>query len=123
MSIVTAITGILGGGTGKAIESIASEWIETVGETAEAAALMIKTLDPNGLMRRRLSARVTDLYTAYIVIALLLIVAQSFGLGDPKEVAAAAKNITELFVPITTMFSLVLSASFGVNYANVKKGD
>jgi hypothetical protein len=121
MSFVSAVAGILGGGTGKAIENIASEWIETAGETAEAAALMVKTLDPNGLMRRRLSARVTDLYTAYIVIALLLMVAQSFGFGDAVEVAAATKNITELFVPITTMFSLVLSASFGVNYANVRK--
>ena len=67
-----------GGGAVKAIENIASEWITTDMESAEAKVLMVKTLDPNGLMRRRLSERVTDLYTLYILTALMLLIFESF---------------------------------------------
>ena len=38
-----------------AVERVALEAIDTPGEKAEAKALWIKTLDPNGLMRRNLS--------------------------------------------------------------------
>ena len=44
-----------GAGVVKSIENIASEWIETDMESAEAKVLMIKTLDANGKMRRDLS--------------------------------------------------------------------
>lgn len=120
MSILSIVSGIFSGGTVKSIENIAKEWIETDIEQAEAKALMVKTLDPNGLMRRNLSARVTTLYTIYIITTLLLIIADAFGIGNASDVATASTNITELFIPITSMFSLVLSASFGVNYANIK---
>jgi hypothetical protein len=110
------------GGVVKSIESIASEWIETDMESAEAKVLMVKTLDPNGLMRRDLSSRVTNLYTLYIVTALILLICESFGLGDLAQIAAATTKVTDLFVPITTLFGVIVSASFGVNYANTKQG-
>jgi len=109
-------------GAVKSIENIASEWIETNMEEAEAKVLMVKTLDPNGLMRRDLSSRVTSLYTLYIVTALILLICESFGVGDPVQIAAATTKVTDLFVPITTLFGVIVSASFGVNYANTKQG-
>ena len=111
----------LGGGAVKSIENIASEWIETNMEEAEAKVLMVKTLDPNGLMRRDLSSRVTSLYTLYIVTTLILLICESFGLGDPVQIVTATTKVTDLFVPITTLFGVIVSASFGVNYANTKK--
>ncbi len=111
----------LTGGAVKSIENIASEWIETDMESAEAKVLMVKTLDPNGLMRRDLSSRVTNLYTLYIVTALVLLICESFGLGDLAQIAVATAKVTELFVPITTLFGVIVSASFGVNYANTKQ--
>jgi len=115
------IKSIFTGGGLKSIENIASEWIETDMESAEAKVLMVKTLDPNGLMRRDLSNRVTDLYTLYIVAALVLLICESFGAGDATAIAAATEKVTELFVPITTLFGVIVSASFGVNYANTKQ--
>jgi len=110
------------GGAFKSIENIASEWIETEMESAEAKVLMVKTLDPNGLMRRDLSNRVTNLYTLYIVTALILLICESFGLGNMESIAAATTKVTALFLPITTLFGVIVSASFGVNYANTKQG-
>ena len=115
------ITNLFSGGIVKSIENIASEWIETDMESAEAKVLMVKTLDPNGLMRRDLSKRVTNLYTLYIVTALILLMCESFGLGDAEAIATATQKVTELFVPITTLFGVIVSASFGVNYANTKQ--
>lgn len=122
----SVIKGIFGGGGMKTVENIATEWIETDTEKAEAKALMVKTLDPNGLMRRELSRKVAGLYTLYIVVTLLLLIAESFGLGpmnsEELAVSVATDKVTELFVPITSLFGVIVSASFGVNYANVKSG-
>jgi len=115
------IKSIFTGGGVKAIENIASEWIETDMESAEAKVLMVKTLDPNGLMRRDLSNRVTSLYTLYIVVTLILLICESFGYGDAKSIAVATAKVSELFIPITTLFGVIVSASFGVNYANTKQ--
>ena len=112
---------IFTGGAIKSIESIAKEFIETDMESAEAKALMVKTLDPNGLMRRDLSNRVTSLYTLYIITTLVLLMCESFGYGNAESIAAATSKVTELFIPITTLFGLIVSASFGVNYANTKQ--
>ena len=109
------------GGGFKTVENIALEWIETGKETAEAAAIMVKTLDPNGLMRRQLSKDVTQLYKIYIVTTLILLICEAFGLGDPVAIASATTKVTALFVPITTLFGVIVSASFGVNYANTKQ--
>ena len=119
MSIFSKI--LSGSGVVKSIENIASEWITTDMESAEAKVLMVKTLDPNGLMRRNLSSRVADLYTLYIVISLALLAFEFFGFGNAITTAAATTKIVDLFVPITSLFTIIVSASFGVNYANVRK--
>ena len=49
------ITSLFSSGVIGSIERIASEAIETDMESAEAKSLFIKTLDPNGMMRRELS--------------------------------------------------------------------
>jgi hypothetical protein len=115
------LASLLNGGAFKSVENIASEWIETDLESAEAKTLMIKTLDPNGVMRRELSRKVSWLYTLYIVTALFLLICESFGVGDAREIATATTKVTELFAPITTLFGVIVSASFGVNYANTKQ--
>jgi len=109
------------GGGFKTIENIATEWIETDMDSAEAKVLMVKTLDPNGLMRRDLSNKVSELYTLYIVVALLLLICEAFGFGDATAISTATTKVTNLFVPITTLFGVIVSASFGVNYANTKQ--
>lgn len=124
--IWNALKSIFGGGAVKSIENIASEWIETDKEKAEAQTLMIKTLDPNGLMRRNLSDRVAALYTVYLITTLVLLICESFGLGpvngEQLAVSVATEKVTDLFTPITTLFGVIVSASFGVNYANTKAG-
>ena len=122
MSIFSKIGSIFTGGAIKSLENIASEWIETDMESAEAKVLMVKTLDPNGKMRRDLSSRVTDLYTLYIIVTLILLILESFGIGDLAGIATATDKVTDLFSPITTLFGVIVSASFGVNYANTKAG-
>ena len=121
--MLSKILGLFTGGAIKSIENIASEWIETDIESAEAKVLMVKTLDPNGMMRRELSRRVTGLYTLYIVVTLLLLIAESFGIGPIIDgalaVSTATTKVAELFVPITTLFGVIVSASFGVQYSNV----
>tara|TARA_R110002096_G_scaffold126118_1_gene272656 strand:- start:350 stop:721 length:372 start_codon:yes stop_codon:yes gene_type:complete len=121
MGVFSTIKSIFTGGAIKSIENIASEWIETDLESAEAKVLMVKTLDPNGKMRRDLSNRVTALYTLYIVTALTLLICESFGLGDVAQITVATTKVAELFFPITTLFGVIVSASFGVNYANTKQ--
>lgn len=115
------LSGLFGGDTMGSIERVAKEWIETKKETAEAGAIMIKALDPNGLMRREISRRVTQLYTLYMVSMVVLITMRSFGIGDPEGTSQAITELTSLFVPITAMFSAIVSASFGVNAMNTHK--
>ena len=122
MSVFSKLASIFTGGAIKSIENIASEWIETDMESAEAKVLMVKTLDPNGKMRRDLSNRVTDLYTLYILVTLSLLILESFGIGDQLGIAIATGKVTDLFAPITTLFGVIVSASFGVNYVNTKSG-
>ena len=122
------IVGFFSGGTMKSIENIASEWIETGTEEAEAKTIMIKALDPNGLMRRQLSRRVSMLYTVYIFTMLFMIslefICAFSGLNVNNDaIALATSKSVELFVPITTLFGTIVTASFGVNAYNVKKGN
>lgn len=126
MSFLSAIGSIFSGGAVKSIENIASEWIETDLEKAEAKTLMLKTLDPNGLMRRNQSDRVLTLYTVYMLTMVVLLIGESFGLGpmngEVLAVSLATTKLTALFVPITGMVTMIISASFGVNYQNSKQG-
>lgn len=113
--------------SGNAIEKIASEWIETDMEKAEASAVMVKTLDPNGMMRRELSRRVATLYAIYLITALLLLAIEfiyvMFGVEiDFAQLSATTEKVKDLFLPISTLFGIIVTASFGVNYANVKSG-
>lgn len=121
-----AIASIFTGGAVKSIENIASEWIETDLESAEAKVLMVKTLDPNGLMRRDLSQRVTALYTLYLAVMLSLLAIEFIAVMagfdiDFTQLAVTTDKVVSLFVPITTLFGAIVSASFGVNYANTKQ--
>ena len=116
------IKSVFSSGVMGSVERIASEAIETQKETAEAKSLFIKTLDPNGIMRRELSRFACVMYGLFLTTALILIVLSSFGVGDVVGSKEALGAITELFMPITTAWGAIVSASFGVNYTNAKKG-
>lgn len=115
------ITSIFTGGGMSSIERIASEFIETDMESAEAKALMIKTLDPNGKMRRDLSTFASRAYGFYLISTTILIFMHSFGLGDATASKEAMDGMTELFLPITTSWAAIVGASFGVNGVNSYK--
>ena len=110
------------GGALGTIEKIASEVIETEKESAEAKSLFIKTLDPNGLLRRDLSRTASMLYTFYLISTTVLIFAHAYGLGDAVASKEALENMTSLFTPVTTAWGAIVSASFGVNSFNISKG-
>lgn len=125
-------TSIFGGGIVKSIENIASEWIETDMESAEAKALMIKTLDPNGKMRRDQSNNVGGMYKLYLMATTVMIAIEliySMYVGDTLmandyvlvAISNATTKMTDLFLPITTLYGIIVTASFGVNYANTKQ--
>ena len=115
------ISKLLGGGVVGSIERIALEAIETDKETAEAKALYVKTLDPNGIMRRELSRFACFAYGWYLLITTLLIGLHSFGVGDSSISKEAIDAMTELFLPITTAWGGIVGASFGVNATNSVK--
>jgi|TARA_Y100000034_G_scaffold132844_1_gene196819 hypothetical protein len=116
---------LLSGGLFKSVENIATEWIETDKESAEAQAIMVKTLDPNGLMRRDISNRVLSLYQLYVYIMCFLLALEFFNFvpngTSLEQMAGATAKLVDLFVPVTSMVGIIVGASFGVNYANVKK--
>jgi hypothetical protein len=104
------------------IERVAMEAIETDKESAEAKALWVKTLDPNGIMRRELSRFSCQAYGFYLLITSLLLLTHAFGIGDPTQSKEAAELMTQLFLPITTAWGGIVGASFGVNATNSIKG-
>ena len=113
---------ITGGGVVKSLENLASEFIETDMESAEAKALMVKTLDPNGKMRRDLSRFACKAYGFYLIAMVLLSFMVAFGIGDAAGATEAAKMMQDLFLPITAAWSAIVGASFGVNATNSIKG-
>ena len=125
---------LLSGGAIKSIENIATEWIQTDRETAEAKAIMVKTIDPNGKMRRDLSQFASIAYGFYLIATTVLIFMSVWGVGGDlcavvEEVQqcvpradAASERMTGLFVPITASWSAIVGASFGVNGVNSFKG-
>ena len=124
------LASLFGGGAMKAVTDIATEWIDTDKETAEAKALFVKTLDPNGNMRRQLSIFASRAYGFYLGATVLLIFMSVWGIGGEtcaSEVCqanadVAASRMTELFLPITGSWAAIVSASFGVNATNSYKG-
>lgn len=113
---------LLSGGLVGAVERISSEWIETNQEKAEAQALMVKTLDPNGKMRRDLSKFACLAYGFYLVAMVVLSFMVAFDAGDATGATTAATMMQDLFLPITTAWGGIVSASFGVNGVNSFKG-
>lgn len=115
------LSSLFGGGIVKSIENIALEAIQTDREKAEASTIMLKALDPNGAMRRQISKTVLMLYVMYVLIMMVLLMVQSFELGNTAGVEKAIANLVDLFVPITTSFTAIVGASFGVNGINSYK--
>jgi len=116
------LSSIFSSGAVSAVEKLGSEWIETNQEKAEAQALMIKTLDPNGIMRRELSRFASIAYGFYLVVLSGLTLMVSFGIGDAAGAVDAASMFKDLFTPITTSWAAIVGASFGVNGVNSFKG-
>ena len=106
----------------KSVENIATEWIETDMESAEAKSLFVKTLDPNGNMRRDISKFTSQAYAFYLISTVIFIGMTAFGVGDTEGAIIASERITDLFVPITTAWGAIVGASFGVNGINANKG-
>ena len=117
------ILGALGGSVVGSIERIALEVIDTDKESAEAKALMVKTLAPNGKMRRDLSRFASYAYGFYLVCTTVLIFMHNFGMGEPANSGAAIEAMTDLFLPITGSWGAIVTASFGVNGVNAHKGE
>lgn len=115
------LSSLFGSGIVGSVERIASEAIETDKETAEAKALFVKVLDPNGKMRRDLSRFASSAYGFYLVATTILIFMHSFGVGDVTQSEAAINAMTDLFLPITTAWGSIVTASFGVNGVNSYK--
>ena len=109
---------LIGGGLIKSVEKVALEAIETDKESAEAKSLWVKTLDPNGSMRRDLSQFASAAYGFYLGATVLLIFLYSFKIGDPAQSKEAITAMTELFLPITTAWGGIVGSSFGVNVSN-----
>lgn len=116
--MIQLLKGIFSSGIVGSIERIASEAIETDKESAEAKALWIKTLDPNGIMRRELSSFACKAYGFYLVVMTLLAFMHAFGLGDSTGAKEAMEAMTGLFLPITGAWATIVGASFGVNATN-----
>jgi hypothetical protein len=106
----------------QSVENIATEWIQTDKEAAEAKSLFVKTLDPNGKMRREISKFTSQAYGFYLVATVGFIGMTAFGVGDVEGARVASSQMTELFVPITTAWGAIVGASFGVNGVNSFKG-
>jgi hypothetical protein len=128
---LAAIGKLLSGGVMGTVEKIATEWIETDMEKAEAQTLLIKTLDPNGIMRRELSRFACVAYGYYLFITSILVMVTAFGPapvvvdGESLRTQAqiAAGMMTDLFLPITGAWATIVGASFGVNAVNTTKGN
>lgn len=123
MGILGILKTVFSSGVVGSVERLASEAIQTNGETAEANALWIKTLDPNGIMRRELARFACKAYGFYLISAVVLIALHFLDVGDPVRSKEALTAITDLFLPITASWASIVGASFGVNAANIAKGN
>ena len=112
---------VTGDGVVGSIERLASEFIETDMESAEARSLFVKTLDPNGKMRRDLSRFSCRAYGFYLMAMVGLSFMVAFGIGDIAGAEKAAIILSDLFLPITAAWGSIVSASFGVQATNAIK--
>lgn len=113
---------LFGSGVVGSVERIASEFIQTDMESAEAKALWIKTLDPNGMMRRDLSRFTCKAYAFYLAVITVLALLHSFDVGNASQTKEAMEAMIGHFLPITTAWGGIVGASFGVNATNSVKG-
>lgn len=113
---------LFGGEVVDTLGDVAKEWIETDKESAEAKSIFVKTLDPNGRMRKQISQDVSRMYQVYIYTVAILVLTQAFFGESLPSVSVAVTNLTDLFLPITSMFGSIVVASFGVNATNTLKG-
>lgn len=125
---------IFAGGGMNVIGNIADELIDTPLEKAQAQTLKLKTLDPNGNMRRQLSEFASRAYGFYLVTTVVLIFMSVWDVGGTlctisngietcqSRADIAAARMTELFLPITGSWGAIVTASFGVNGMNAYKG-
>ena len=114
------LSSIFSGGDKSTIATIATEWIQTDKESAEAKAVMVKALDPNGNMRIYITRVVFSLVALYMITMTVLVLAYSFDFGSSDNMKVAISNMVDLFLPLMTMSSIIAGASFGVNAMNVK---
>ena len=105
-------------GLGKIVGEVAKEWIDTPEEKAQAFNLKLKTLDPNGIMRRELARFASIAYAYYLTITSILALMMAFGVGDGDGAKIAMEAMTDLFLPITGSWTAIVTASFGVNVSN-----
>jgi len=122
MSILGAVKSALSGGDiVGAVERVSLEFFQTNLENAQAQAVAIKALDPNGKMRRDIMKFIRKAYGFYLINATILIYAGVYGIDDPERAKMALDTITATFLPITGLFGTLATASFGVNAANTLK--
>lgn len=122
MGLFSKIGDVLTGGVVGSLERVASEWITTEKESAEAKSIMVRALDPNGKMRRDLSRFASRAYGFYLGAMVIMGFMHIFGVGDSAAAKEAMTMLTELFLPITASWGAIVSASFGVNATNSFKG-
>lgn len=120
-------------GLGKVVSNVANELIDTDQEKAEASKTLaeaksmgLKTIDPNGQMRRELARFASIAFGFYLVNCVILSYMVAFGIGDTIGAETALTSLTDLFMPVLGSWTAIVSASFGVNVSNnwkdVKKG-
>jgi hypothetical protein len=119
---MTWLKNLVTGGLFGTIEGITKEIIDTPLEKAQAQVIKLKAIDPNGKMRREISATTNHLYKVYMYIMMVLLLSQAFELGNPEQIAKALSSMVDLFVPITTGWGTIMTATFGVNSMNSYKG-
>tara|TARA_R110001632_G_scaffold70778_1_gene164675 strand:+ start:1145 stop:1507 length:363 start_codon:yes stop_codon:yes gene_type:complete len=113
---------LLTGGLFSSIENISKELVDTPLEKAQAQVLKIKAIDPSGKLRRDVTSTTMHLYKIYIYVMLFLLLLSSFDLENAARITGAIESMKELFLPITTAFGAIMTASFGVNTMNAHKG-
>ena len=116
---MSKIFDFLTGGVVGSVERLASEFIETRMEDAQAMALFVKTLDPNGKMRRDLARFASRAYGFYLVSTVILIFLHAFASPEMAvQSNQAIEAMSKLFTPITVSWGAIVTASFGVNVSN-----
>ena len=120
---------LLGGGIASAVENLGTEYLrreltqaEAEKISAEAKAVAIKAIDPNGNMRLKTTACVVYVWAGLIAAIALLILLQAAGIGEPEAITQARADMFELFAPVSALVSAVVLASYGVNAMNTHKG-